>query len=101
RIPNRVEHVLAFLSANHQIAASQECQLLRQRTLFHFELQAQFVDSNFAGPQRIENGNPKRMAQCLEEFRFESCEFIHSSEPIYSVPFLTVNASFVVIASPH
>ncbi len=74
---HRVVDVLAFLAADYNAALSQDCKLLRKRTLFNFKTGAEFVYANFPRAQSVQNSDPHRMRQGLEKFGCELGQLGH------------------------
>jgi len=66
-----VVNVLAFLAANHNAALSQDCKLLRKRTLFNSKTDAELIDTDFPGAKHVQYSDPHRMRQGLEKLGCE------------------------------
>src|SRR5208283_686864 len=64
---HRVVDVLAFLATDYNAALSQDCKLLRKRTLFGFQAGAELIDADFPRAQSVQYSDPHRMRQSLEE----------------------------------
>lgn len=71
RVADRIEDVLRLLAAFNDVALAQDSQLLRERALLDSQSSTQVVHANFALPQCVQNLDPERMRERLEEFRSE------------------------------
>src|SRR3954453_23560769 len=71
RVHYRVIDAEAFLASNNDVPAAQYRQLLRYGALLYTQPGAQLVHAGLAVPQRIDDGDPQRMRQRLEELRLK------------------------------
>jgi hypothetical protein len=66
-----VEDVRALLARDNDIPVAQYGKLLRSVGLLDIETLADLIDGQLTFTQRVENGDPQWVSQCLEEFRLE------------------------------
>ena len=66
-ICNRVIDVRAFFPGFNDMLVAKDCKLLRGVGRLDAEHLTDLVDGEFSVPQRIENGNPERVCEGLEE----------------------------------
>ena len=78
-ISDRIEHILPIFATHDDVAASQDRQLLGERTLFGFEPRAEFIDTNLSSAKRIDDGDSQGMRERLEELGLEPWEIVHNS----------------------
>jgi hypothetical protein len=71
RVADGIIDIQTLLAPDDDVPASQDRQLLRQGALLHIEPLAKLVNAELTVPQRINDCNPERVSQGLEEFRFE------------------------------
>jgi hypothetical protein len=80
-ISDRIVNVQAFLTTSHDIATTQNRELLRQSALLNSQKTTQLSHAKFPIAKCVQHGYAERMSQGFEEFRFEASEFTHVPMP--------------------
>jgi len=70
-VSNRVVNVQPFLPANHDVAGTQDGELLGKRALLNLQKATKLIDPNLSLAESVENRNPQRMREGLEELRLK------------------------------
>src|SRR5438034_5687193 len=86
RVAQGVAHAGADLRGDHDVLRSQDRKLLRDDRLLETERVLQVLDASFTGDEDLEDPDPDRMGQRLEELGLESLEVAGRGHPgmIYS-----------------
>jgi hypothetical protein len=78
-----IENIVPDLATQNNIADTQYGELLRDISWFYLQEVAEFVHTLFPVSQRIENANPDRVGQGLEELSLENRQLVwHSGHGI-------------------
>src|SRR5260370_1417011 len=84
RITDRVQNIQAILPRGHQVPATQNRKLLRERALFGVQACAEIVHADLAIAQLIHNAYSQRMGESLEELRLEFTQVAHGCRPRFA-----------------
>jgi hypothetical protein len=83
RISHAIEDGRAFFSTLHNATVAQHRKLLRDGRLIASQERLEFIHAALAVPEMIEDGEPHRMPQRFEEFRFEAANRIIHIEVLW------------------
>jgi hypothetical protein len=87
-VSDRVVNIQAFFATRHNIATTQNRELLGQSALLNSQKTTQLSYAKFPIAKCVQHGNPERVRQGFEEFCFEASEFTHVSNRQYIIIFI-------------